>query len=162
MANSIFLKLEGIDGSSRETAHEKWIEVVNANWAGHNSTEFGTDGTRQRGSVSFAPLSLVKTCDSTTPTLLDKMAQGKVIPSGELDICRQTEEGMVPILKYTLTNIYVSSLNLDAVSGDASVQHESITLDPEKVKVEYQGQTVDGKKDAKTEFTWNMGSNKAE
>ena len=157
--NSIFLQLDGLTGTSRESNHEEWIEVISASWGGHNPVNRGTDGNVTAGSVSFQSLALVKTVDSTTPVLLDKMANGKSIAKGKLEVCRQ-QDGMVPILTYELTTVFISAIQLDAMSGDASVQNEQIMLDFQEVKAVYSKQNPDGTADADTEFVWKIGQNK--
>ena len=74
-----YLKIDGIDGESKDAAHRGWIEL--------QSLQFGNSATPQfRGGCSLKSFTFVQKMDKSTPKLMEAAAKGTVFSSMILEL----------------------------------------------------------------------------
>jgi len=148
-AVDMFLKIEGIDGEATDKKHKGEIDVLSWSWG---MSQSGSSGSGETGKVNVQDFSYTKFIDKSTPKIYEKLSSGKHIPTIELSISDKKYSGKQTYLKYTLTNVLVTSVSTGG-SGGEDRPTENITLNFAEIKVTYQ-QFVDKKKSGpEIEFT---------
>ena len=148
-AADMYIKIEGIEGESRDANHDKWIDVLSVSWgaAGDPAVEAErprrptNPRARRRGDVKMEDVTLTKSWDASSPKLAEACARGEHIPKVDVYLARSSD-GVY--LRYELKNVMVTSYSLSGASGGA-VPTESITLNFAEVEWTY-AETDDTKK----------------
>ncbi len=128
-ASPTFLMLDGIPGESADARHKGWIDVTGFSEAVSKAAP---------NAVSqwpvFAPLSITKSLDKSSPRLMLSCANGRKIKSGVLEGVR-ADQDRLRFLQVKLTNVTVGSFRQD---GSAVARpEESISLGFETVEWTY-------------------------
>jgi type VI secretion system secreted protein Hcp len=131
--DSMFLKIDGIDGQATAAGYVNQIQLLSWSWGVSNPVTVGSGtGGLTAGKVSMAEFAIMKSADSSTPRLLEYANSAKHAPKAVLSMIRSTD-GFV-YLKITLEDVMVSSLQLSAADERPS---ESVSLSFAKVGIEY-------------------------
>src|SRR5215831_10842790 len=102
MAVDMFLKLDGIEGESKDHKHAGEIELLSFSWGVSNSSQVGcAGGGGGAGKANFSSFSFMKRVDSATPQLMLSCATGEHIKSGLITV-RKAGEKPVEFLKIKL------------------------------------------------------------
>ena len=134
MAVDMFLKLDGIQGESRDNKHKGEIEILSFSWGVTNSTG-QTGGGAGSGKVNVQDFSIVKQLDTTSPEFLEKACRGEHMGSGLLTLVRTgTGKGdQQEYLKIKLSDILVSSYQTGGANNAVPV--EQVTFSFQNVEV---------------------------
>lgn len=120
LAAAVFAKYDGIDGESKDTDHDKWIDVLNVDWGIHKPGGGATGQSRRRGAAVVEDLTLTMEYEKSTPKLQEKCLKGEVIPKLEIEQFAAFDDsdgsGRVPYLRYELKNVLVSSYSVSATT----------------------------------------------
>jgi type VI secretion system secreted protein Hcp len=137
-----FLKIEGVEGESKDKEHTNEIDVLSFSWGltQSTSTHAGTGGAT--GKVSFGDITVIKNVDSASPLLVLRCCEGKHFPEAILTF-RKTGEHPYDILKITLEDVIISHIDIVGSVGD-SVLQEQVGLNFAKITFEYFTQKPDG------------------
>jgi type VI secretion system Hcp family effector len=135
-AVDMFLKIDGIDGESKDKSHGKEIELLSLRWSS------GIQSSRAGGTASAEDLSVTKYVDKATPKLLESLASGKHIAEAKF-VVRGSDGSQVEYLKYTLKDIMVSSYSTSGSSNEDKMT-ESISFNYGKIEIEYTELNADG------------------
>lgn len=158
MAVDMFVKIGDLKGESVDSKHKDEIDVLSWSW-GMNQTgtmHVGTGGGA--GKVSVHDLSFTKHMDKATPNLMLACCNGKHFPEAKL-IVRKAGEEALEYLKITMTDVLIANVSTGGSQGEERLT-ENVTLNFAKVKVEYQPQGKDGKKDGgPVEMGWDISKN---
>ena len=146
MAVDAFLKLDGIDGESTDSAHQGEIDVLSWTWGGSATASFGIGGGGASGKASFDDILVTKYYDKASPNLMRKLADGTHI--SEATLCARKAGGSSPIefLKIKLKDVIITSVAFGGSSGDDQYI-ENVSLAFAEFEVAYQAQKNDGSKD---------------
>lgn len=140
-AQSMYLKIDGVDGESREKNHENWIDLLSYKQGISAESGAATGATRIRaGKTSFSDLVIVKKIDRASPVLMQKCATGEVIPKLELEITAPNRNGTTSILyKVTLNEVRITAVtsSSDCTSGCQTMEEVSFYYN--KIAWEYTG-----------------------
>ena len=91
MAVDMFLKLDGIEGESKDAKHAGEIDIESFAWgmaqtgSGHRGTGSGT------GKVDVHDITITKVVDKSSPSLMLACANGKHIAKGSITVRRAGE-----------------------------------------------------------------------
>jgi len=137
-----FLKVDGVNGESKDTNHDQWIEILSCSkgviqklsMAG-STHSLGTTG------AEFQEVMVTKETDSSTPTLWQYCADGKPIASVEIELC-EAQAPQKPYLKVTLENCRISSFQFGYSDG-AGKPSETVNFAYEKETLKYTDTTDD-------------------
>jgi len=122
----VFLKIEGIQGDSKDARHQDWINAVSFNIGASNSGTFAGGGGSGAGKAEFTDLKVFKFIDKASPVLFISSAQGDHIQSATLEV--RTPEGFL-FYRIVLDHVLVSSVNDDVRATDENGEIlEVITL----------------------------------
>lgn len=157
MAVDIFLKVEGADGESKDSAHSGEIDVVSYNWGMSQSGSRHIGGGGGTGKVMVRDLNVVKRIDKASANLMLFCCNGKHIPSAELTV-RKAGENPLEYMKVKMTDCLISSVDSGG-SGEQDHLMETVTLNFAKVEVEYTPQKEDGSGDAAVTMGWDVAKN---
>ncbi|MEX2599323.1 MAG: type VI secretion system tube protein TssD [Dehalococcoidia bacterium] len=148
-----YLKIDGIDGESRDSGHEGEIDVFSWSWGASHSGATHTGGGGA-GKANFQDITVTKHVDKATPKLMEAIATGKHIPEVVLTVRDTDGDGRADAyLVITMKNVLVSSVSTGG-EGDREVPSETLSLNYEEIKVTYS--EADG---STTEFSWNVATN---
>lgn len=157
MAVDMFMKIKDIAGESKGKGHEKEIDVLAWSWGMSQSGTMHTGGGGGAGKVNVQDLNFTKYFDASSPDLMLACCNGKHIPEAILTIQKAGEKPL-PYVKITLTNLLVSSISTGGSGGEDRLT-ENVTLNFEKVKVEYDTQTEKGAKGDHFQMGWDVAVN---
>lgn len=157
MAVDMFLKLDGIEGESKDSKHSKEIDVLSWGWGASNSGSGHYGGGSGTGKVSVQDLHFTKRVDKSTPKLMLFCCSGKHIKEGTL-VVRKAGDKPVEYIKLKLENILVSSLASSGSPHD-EVIHETVTLNFNKFTLDYVGQKPDGSPEPPVTTGWDIEKN---
>jgi type VI secretion system secreted protein Hcp len=146
MAINSYIKLDGIDGGSSASGHEKEIEIMS--WShGFSQPTSPVRSTAGSGSVEQANHSnftFTKYIDSSTDDLLKYCWTGKQIKTAVVTCYRadgNDKNKSVEYLKVEMTHVVVSNFSISGGAGDVPV--ENVSLDYGIVKYTYLPQKKD-------------------
>jgi len=126
MAVDMFLKLDGVEGESRDHKHRGEIELLSFSWGVSNSTRAcSATGVGGAGKVSVNDFAIVKRVDSVSPQLMRHCVTGKHFSEGTITV-RKAGEKPVEYLKIKLEDILISSAQ--SGGGGATEPMEQVTL----------------------------------
>ena len=131
-AVDMFLKIEGVEGESKDKAHGKEIDILSLSWSTAMQSSRAGGGT---GKASVEELSVTKYIDKATPKLFESLVTGKHIAEAKI-VVRSAGGNPVEYLKYTLKDIMVSSYSTGG-SSEEDRPTENVSFSYGKVEVEY-------------------------
>jgi type VI secretion system secreted protein Hcp len=139
MAVDYFLKIDGIDGESRDDKHKDWIEVLSFSWGtSHGGT---TSGGTSRERTTHHDFQIVKSMDKASPLLAMASCDGKS-PGQAMFVARTAGKDQQEYLKIKLTDILISSYNTTGSGDDKPL--ETVSLNFAKAEMTYAPQKPDG------------------
>jgi type VI secretion system secreted protein Hcp len=154
----MFLKLEGVDGESKDDSHKKEIDVLAWSWGASQSGTGHTGGGSGAGKVSVQDVSVTKYVDSASHLLLLDCCNGQHIKKGTL-VVRKAGATPLEYIKLTMEDIIVSGIHSGGSGGEDRLT-ENVTLNFSKFKYEYTPQKADGSGDGTKETGWDIAANK--
>jgi type VI secretion system secreted protein Hcp len=157
----MFLKIEGIEGESKDSKHGKEIDVLSWSWGASNTAAGHEGGGHGAGKVAMQDFSFSMHLNKASTKLLEHCATGKHIKKAILTCRKAGGKAPLEFLKYTMTDIVVSSYQTGGSGGGDIVPVESISLNFAEVKIEYDEQKQDGTGVGAISFSYNLKTNKA-
>lgn len=136
------LKIDGVDGESKQEGHEGWIDVLSWSWGESNAGAWAEGGGGGAGKVSMQGFSFTQKMHKGTPKLMEYCATGKHFPKANLK-ARKAGGKTETYLELKFTDVSVTSYQTGG-HGDDPVPLESISLGFSKVELEYKEQKADG------------------
>ena len=157
MAIDMFLKINGIDGESKDKAHKAEIDVLAWSWGMSQSGTSHLGGGGGAGKVSVQDLSFTKYVDKASTALMKFCCNG-----GHIDQCLLTvrKAGQTPLeyIKITMDNVMVTSVSTGGSGGEDRIT-ENVTLNFAQVTVDYMEQKPDGSGSPGGQLTWDIEKN---
>ena len=74
-----YAKYDGIDGESKDTNHDKWIDVLSIDWGVNRPGGGATGQSRRRGGAVVDDITLTIEYEKSTPLLQEKCCMGEII-----------------------------------------------------------------------------------
>jgi type VI secretion system secreted protein Hcp len=155
MAVDNFLKIEGIDGESKDSKHANEIDVISWSFGATQLGSMAGGGGGGAGKVSMQDFTFQMQMCKATPKLLLHCANGKHIPSA-IFTARKAGETQQEYMKVKFTDILVSSYQ---TGGGGENPMESISLNFAKIEFEYREQKADGTLDGPIPAGWDLKKN---
>jgi type VI secretion system secreted protein Hcp len=159
MAVDMFLKLDGVQGESRDSKHAKEIDVLSWSWAADQSGKAGNQMGAGAGKVQVHDIQITKYMDKSSPVLMLYCCNGKHIAKGTLTV-RKAGEKPVNYLTIDFDEIIITSITGGGSGGEDRLT-ENISLNFAKFKFEYFTQEDTGTKGKSAPLTWDIAANKA-
>lgn len=157
MAVDMFLKLDTVDGESKDKAHAKEIDVLAWSWGMSNSGSAHTGGGAGAGKVNVNDISITKYIDRSSPNLMQACCDGKHFTQAML-VVRKAGEKPLEYLKIKMTNVLITSCSTGGSGGEDRLT-ENVSFNFEKVNVEYAPQKADGSGEPVVKMGWDIAGN---
>jgi type VI secretion system secreted protein Hcp len=160
MATDYFLKIDGIEGESKDATHAKQIDILSFSWGASQPGTFGQGQGGTAGKVAMTDLSFTMATCKATPELMAACASGKHIKEAIVYARKSTGDGgQQEYMSWTMSPIMVSSYTTGGSSGQ-DIPIDTVTLNYGKIKVEYKIQVDDkGTLQSTTPFGWDLEKN---
>jgi len=129
MSFEAFLKIDGIDGESKDSKHKGEIEVLSFNW-GAAQPGLATGQPVRRAGANVSEVTVVKKIDTASPQLLLQSCGGSAAQTAVLTARKPSDSEGAPVefLKITMTNVVVSSISAQGDSQTGSDPLEQVSL----------------------------------
>jgi type VI secretion system secreted protein Hcp len=138
-----FLKIDGIQGESQDKTHKNEIELESWSWGETQSGTASRGGGMGAGKVSMQDFNFVMKVNKSSPKLMLACAQGEHIKSAILT-CRKAGKEQQEYLKWTFTDLLVSSFQTGGSGGADVLPMDQISLNFSKIECDYKEQKPDG------------------
>jgi type VI secretion system secreted protein Hcp len=152
-----FLKVDGIDGESKDRAGE--IDLESWSWGASQTGTHSAGGGGGAGKVSMQDFHFTMKVNKATPKLILACAKGDHIPKAVLT-CRKAGGKQEEFLKYIFSDVLISSYRTDGFGGSDIVPTEQISLNYTKMEVEYKEQQKSGALGGAIKAGWDLKANK--
>ncbi len=153
----MFLKLDGIDGESKDGKHKGAIDVESFSFGASNQGSSGGGSGGGAGQVSMNDFSFTTSVSKASPKLFLACASGQHIKSALLTV-RRAGGQQQDFLKVTLSDVTVSGYHESGAEG-AEVPTDQVTMSFSKIHVSYSGQRPDGTPDVPVTAGWDLKKN---
>jgi type VI secretion system secreted protein Hcp len=158
MAVDMFIKIDGIEGESKDSAHKDEIDVLAWSWGMSQSGTTHGGGGGGAGKVNVQDLSFTMWTEKASAPLMYHCASGKHIKDATL-VVRKAGEDPLEYIKIKMTDILVSTVSAGGSGGEDRLT-QNVTLNFAKVEFEYQEQNAKGKAEGgPKKFGWNIKEN---
>jgi len=156
----MFLKLNGVDGESKDKIHKKEIDVLSWSWGMANSGTAHVGGGAGAGKVSVQDLALCKYVDSSSPKLMLACCSGTHCADALLTVLKA---GGTPVeyIKVKMEKVFITGITSGGTSGDDRLT-ENVILNFGKVNVDYTPQDEKGAAGTAIPFAWDIAANAKE
>jgi len=158
MATDMYLWIDGVPGESTDDRHRDWIEIVSFDSKVSMAGSEATSGGSSAPVVEFSEMTVGKVIDKATPLLHRHCCSGRYFPSVVIELCRAMGEKQV-YMKYTLTNVIVSSVGPVTVTPTSQLEQVSFRFG--RIEWEYTLTDPDGKPGSTVREGWDLEMNRA-
>lgn len=159
MATDYFLKIDGIDGESKDHKHKNAIDVLAWNWGESNTGAHAYGGGGGSGKVNMQDMTVTMKVNSASPKLMLACASGKHIPKAVLT-CRKAGDKQQEYLIYTLSDLMIASFQSGGSQGD-EIPVETLAINFAKIEYKYYPQDAKGGLGGVMPWGWDLKENKA-
>jgi type VI secretion system secreted protein Hcp len=143
MAVDYFLKIDGIDGESKDSKHSGEIDLESFSWGETQTGSHAFGGGGGAGKVQMQDFHFVMKANKASAKLFLACAEGEHIKKGVL-VCRKAGKEQQEFLKVTMSDLLVSSFQTSGSSHGDEVPTDQISLNFSKIEYEYKDQKADG------------------
>ncbi|MGF7212430.1 type VI secretion system secreted protein Hcp [Skermanella aerolata] len=157
MAVDMFMKIDGVKGEAKDSAHSDEIDVLSWSWGMSQSGSRHVGGGGGSGKVSIKDMSFVKYADRSSTDLMLFCCNGKHIAEASLTV-RKAGENPLEYMKFKMNDCLISAVNCGGSPRDERLT-ETVTVNFAKIEVEYTPQKEDGLGDASTIMGWDITKN---
>lgn len=154
-----YLKIDGIDGESKDGQYPKHIQLESFSW-GETQMGTGSDlgGGHGAGKVQMQDFHFVMKMNKASPSLFFCCASGKHIPKAVL-YARKAGGKQETYLTVTFSDLVVSSYQTGGSAHGDVVPTDQISLNFAQVEIEYKEQNEKGGMVAAPKAGWNVKKN---
>ncbi|HMU64817.1 MAG TPA: type VI secretion system tube protein Hcp, partial [Nitrosomonas sp.] len=134
------------------------IDLLSWSWGETQSGAHAAGGGGGAGKVSMQDFHFTMIVNKATPKLIQACAGGDHIKSAILT-CRKAGGQQEEYLKYTFSDLIISSYQTGGSSGSGVVPTEQISFNYAKMEVEYKEQKADGTLGGPVKAGWDLKKN---
>ena len=136
----MFLKLEGIQGESTDSAHPKEIDVLSFSWVTTQGGSATVGSGTGAGKAQMNDLVITKHVDRASPVLMSKHLSGATIATAVLTL-RKAGGAPLDYAILTMSNVVVTKIEHGADDGGHT---EAVSLQFSAIQYDYKQQQSDG------------------
>jgi type VI secretion system secreted protein Hcp len=142
VAVDYFLKINGIEGESKDAKHPNEIHLDSWSWGETQQGSFSAGGGGGAGRVQMQDFHFSKPIDKSSPKLMLACATGEHIPDA-VCIARKAGKEQQEYMKIKFTDLLISSYQTGGqAAGDLPM--DQISFNFAKIELEYKEQKEDG------------------
>ncbi|MDR2451499.1 MAG: type VI secretion system tube protein Hcp [Candidatus Accumulibacter sp.] len=156
--SEIYVRIEGIEGESKDAKHKGWIDAVSLGYGVSQSSSMSSGGGGGVGKADFNGVSFSHYFDRASPNLFKYCAAGKHIPKVEISGCK-SGGGQQEFVRVTLTDVIVTGVTPSGNAGSMWV--EAVSLSYSQIVIEAREQNADGSIGAGVAGGWDVKENRA-
>jgi len=134
MAEDVFLKIDGVDGESKDAAHPSECELLSWSWHESNAGSAAAGQGLGTEKVTMGDFTFTIVTMKGSPKLAEKCATGEHIASATLTV-RKAGGTPVDFLVYKFTDLLISSFSISG--GGGGLPMETISFNFAKVEGDY-------------------------
>ena len=155
-----FLKLDGIEGESTDHKHKGEIALQSWSWGEtqHASQDHSAGGGSGTGKVQMQDFHFTALISKASAALLMHCASGAHIKKADL-VCRKAGKDQQEFLKYTFTDLLVSSYQTEG-SIESPLVVDQVSFNFGRIDVEYRPQNPDGTTGTPLKASWDVKGNR--
>jgi type VI secretion system secreted protein Hcp len=154
--SAIYVKIEGIEGESKDSKHKGWIDVMTCSYGVSQSSSMQTGGGGGVGKANFGAVTFSHRFDKSSPNLFQYCASGKHIPKVLVSVCK-SGGGQEEYILLTLENVLITGVVPSGAEG--SEWSESVSMSYSKIKIEAKEQAKGGAMQAAVTAGWDIKQN---
>lgn len=159
MAVDMYLKVEGIDGESKDSKHSNHIQVLSWSWDVSQKGTAGSGSGLTAGSVEHRDLVIRKLVDKASPNLYSHCCTGEHIPSADLIIRKAGgKSGALEYVVIHLEKLIITGYSLGG-QPQADQIEEEVKINYAKVKITYTPQDDAGQGMPPVIAGWDLQEN---
>lgn len=152
----MFLKIDGIDGESRDAKHKGEIEIESFSWGASSPPAASPGGGGAAGRVTMQDFTFTTTVTKASPKLFLACVERRRIKTALLTV-RRAGGQQQDFLKVTMSDVSIASWKQE--SGAESPM-DNVSMNFGKVQIAYTGQRPDGTPDDTVTATWDAKNSK--
>ena len=114
---------------------------------------------RTSGKPNHQDFTITKYLDRASPSLNESCCKGDNFKSVEVVVGRNDKGEVIPLIKYTLKNVVLSSVSIGGGGGDKPV--ETVTMNYNHITWDFATQNAEGAKKGHVPGKWDLALNKA-
>lgn len=149
--SSFYLKIDGIDGDSKDKTHDKWTVIEGFSLSIFR--EAPQDG-RRAGQAEFSTINVFKTIDISSVKISEAVAKGTAFKKVEIHCTTRGAKGVEVYYSYELTNAIIVSYSISGNSGDEP-PIEELTFSFDTIKTTY-NPAATGSSGGKVEYLYDV------
>ena len=158
MASNFYLKLDNIDGESRDDVHKKEIEILDFTFGVSNTGSRHGGSGGGTGQAHVQDIGFTKYADKSSPILMKYCVLHTDIPNGKITCYKAAGEQRVKYLVIELKEVLITSYQ---TGGGDGIAMESGTLNFAEIKYVYSEQKTDQAAGGPVEFAYNIPEHKS-
>ena len=164
MAVDMFLKIQEIEGESQDDKHKGEIDILSFSWGESQFSSGGpgggAGGGAGAGKVSMQDFNFITPFSKASVKLFLGCASGQHFPEATLSVRKAGgEKGSQEFLKWTISDVMITSYQTGASSGGDDRPMDSFSLNFSKIEVSYKEQKPDGSLGTEHRAGWDLGKN---
>lgn len=153
-----FLKIDTIDGESKDAKHKNEIDVLSWSIGQSNGGSALQQGGMGSGKVAFQDFHFTMRMSKASPKLFLACSSGQHIPKAVLTV-RKAGGDQQEFYQVTFSDLIVSSYQSGGSAGDNSLPVEQISLNFSKIEVQYKEQDAKGQLGGPIKAGWDLKQN---
>lgn len=157
MAVDYYLKLDGIQGESKDEKHKNEIQILSWSWGASQVSSVSGTGGSGAGKADLSDFTIMTNFDKATPKFFKSITQGAHIKTGTMFATKSGANGK-PYLKVDFKELFVSNLQISASSEIPTV---SVSFTYNDIKIDYSTQDEKGVLTSTGAIAYNLKENKA-
>jgi type VI secretion system secreted protein Hcp len=157
-ADELFLRLEGVQGESRDARHKDEIDVLSYSQSLAGPFAQGAAGAAgAAGRTTCGPVKVTKYLDRTSPRLMLLAANGQHIPRAMISFRKQGSKDGSDYYRVTLDDVVVTEVQQTGEGGTryAEAAREVVSLIGRRIEWAHFGQMPDGRPAGKAASYWD-------
>jgi type VI secretion system secreted protein Hcp len=160
MAVDMFLKIDGVQGESKDKTHSKQIDVLAWSWGLSNTGSAHVGGGAGSGKVNVQDVSITKWVDSASPKLVLACCEGSHYSQVLLTVRKAAGKAPLEYVKITLSEVLIAGISTGGSGGEERLT-ENVTLNFGKFSMDYTPQQDDGSAGTAINAAWDVAGNAA-
>ena len=153
-----FLKIDGIEGESKDASHAGEIQLQSWSWGETQAGAMVSGGGGGAGKVSMQDFHFVMEVNKASPKLILACAAGQHIASATLT-CRKAGTTAQEFLIYKFSELLISSFQTGGSGGSSILPQDQISFNYTKIEITYKEQTATGSLGGATNAGWDLKKN---
>ena len=157
----LLMKMDpAIDGTSTMDKFSKQIELLSfSHGVAMQITGDISNTERTSGKPNHQDFTITKYLDQSSPKLNEACCKGDNFASVEVVVGRNDKGAVIPLIKYTLKNVVISSVSIGGGGGDKPV--ETVTMNYNHITWDFHTQKAEGAEAGHIPGKWDLAQNKA-